>query len=49
MSSDELIGKYRENVGGVVPDDKAKQVVDAVLSLEKSADASALIQLMVPA
>jgi 2-methylcitrate dehydratase PrpD len=49
MSSDELIGKFRENVDGVLADDKAKQIVDAVLSLEKAADASAFVQLMVPA
>jgi 2-methylcitrate dehydratase PrpD len=49
MTSDELIGKFRENVGNVVPDDRAKQVVDAVLSLENAADASVLSQLTAPA
>jgi 2-methylcitrate dehydratase PrpD len=45
MTAEEIIGKFRENVAGVVSDDRAKDMVEKVLSLDDEADASALTRL----
>jgi 2-methylcitrate dehydratase PrpD len=49
MTDEEIIGKFRENVAGVVSDDRAKDMVEMVLSLDDEADASALTRLAAPA
>ena len=47
MTADEIIGKFLENVSGVLSDAQAKRIVDAVQALDSAADASALTQLTV--
>ena len=45
MSADEIIGKFRENVAGVLSDRRAAEMVDTVMELDAVADASALTRL----
>ena len=46
MTTDEIVGKFRENVAGVLPDAKAEQLVGTVLAIEQLDDVSALTKLL---
>lgn len=45
MTLDEILGKFHENAGGVLPAERARNVVDAALALDRMADVRELIDL----
>jgi len=47
MSDASVIGKFRENVGGVLSPDQADKIIEAVLSLERLEQASAITDLAI--
>jgi 2-methylcitrate dehydratase PrpD len=48
MSPEELIGKFRENVSGVILPKRAERLVDAVMALDDTCDASVLTLMTTP-